>query len=627
MFRTNIQDLELKILFKDGINSYYELNDPNDLKSDDTFDPKGYYEYIPKSLNGKSSITSLKLPKFVYDRYNLHRNQYTTAIQVLRYFESGIHDVILTAQMQSGKTGVAKYLVHFFKETYQEIIDEKFNKVQIYYICGMNDTDLKDQAVREFQDLLPIHHILFSKDLQKFCDEYQGYRQASDLLDNYVLPNLIIIDESHYAGLKDSLIDRFMNIVRTEYTYVLSISATACAEIATMNLYSKSLVYLPPDQNYYGITDLFQRGMIFQSIKLDSRSWDSYEQLVDLIANEYQEQQSFEWKYNIIRLPSKFYYQDLQDKIGELDLNVTFLNYHSELIENRTDISDFNQLVQDPPSGFTIIWIYGSLRASKQLNTKHIGFVHDTAKSRPDIIAQSLMGRIFGYKKEIHDVKCYTDLESAKKIYHWIKSQYLREYIPSGCTHVKQAYTEKVKIWKLHPPMYVLLPEDLIKYYRYLKFQHKNRYPYKDELIQDILVLNPDLHSILNNPVYLPGKHGGLMILTEFNRENSYRQHFTANYRAYLDRRPVRGFCTDGLNKNAYYIFVDLNVFSSTIGTVLIIHKTNIGNLYHQDKENHKNHENLDLNQDHMKVLNTTSADYVNVNIKSRFSNNKITIK
>ncbi len=602
-----------------------------------------YYEYVPNSLC--RTDVKLSLPKYVQKLHNIHDNQYQAAMQILRYFESGIHEVVLTAQMQSGKTGVAKYLVHFFRETYQEIMNAKFNDVKIYYICGMNDTDLKTQAIKEFQLLLPYYHILFSKDLQKFCEEYQGYRFTTCTFD---MPNLILIDESHFAGQRDSLIDKFLKFMRNEYTYVLSISATACAEIASMTMNkNKAMVYLVPDLHYYGITDLFQRNLIKQAIHLDSHDWQAYEKLADLIAEEYHEQQASsvshinarlitgvalrrgygddltvarsasspneaDWKYNIIRLPSKFYYQDLEDKIKELDMHIKFINYHSEFI----DLSDFNLLIRDKPDIFTIIWIYGALRASKQLNTQHIGFVHDTAKSRPDIIAQSLMGRIFGYKKEIHDVKCYTDISSAEKMYIWIKHKYLRQYIPKSSTNILYGYDAnkvyKPCIWKLHPPIKVELPADLIKYYRSLKFLHKHRYPYKDEFKQDILEIEPSLKTILDNPMYVPGKHGGLMILTEFNKENSYRQHFTQNYMAYLKNRPVRGFCTETTsnNINAYYIFADLNCFSSTMGTVLIIYKNYI-KLINKDltiKANDGSDLDLDL-----------TADYVNVNNKSRF--------
>ena len=82
------------------------------------------------------------------------------------------------------------------------------------------------------------------------------------------------------------------------------------------------------------------------------------------------------------------------------------------------------------------------------------------------------------------------------------------------------------------------------KHYRDLKEKFKNRYPYKDELYFDIMDLartdQKKIEDILDN--YQPGEHGGLMVLTENNKERSFREHWSANYRCYLEQKPTRGF-------------------------------------------------------------------------------------
>jgi len=107
----------------------------------------------------------------------------------------------------------------------------------------------------------------------------------------------------------------------------------------------------------------------------------------------------------------------------------------------------------------TIIWIYNSLRAGKQLNTENIGFVHDTSFSKPDTIAQSLLGRIFGYNKRKDGVRCYTDMNAAKGMLDWVNSMYDASFIPQGSRNIIQGYSDRPVKWHLHPPLLVHLPE------------------------------------------------------------------------------------------------------------------------------------------------------------------------
>ena len=133
---------------------------------------------------------------------NIHENQYLAGCEIISYLKKNYHNVILTAQMQSGKTGVAKYITYFFLKTNQTIL----KNVEIFYICGMNDNDLKRQAIKEFELLLPRSNILFSKDLLNIIntvntnDNNTNTDDANNTNDNN--DRLIIIDESHYAKNK-----------------------------------------------------------------------------------------------------------------------------------------------------------------------------------------------------------------------------------------------------------------------------------------------------------------------------------------------------------------------------------------------------------------------------------------
>lgn len=495
---------------------------------------------------------------------NVHPNQYDAGVEIVDYFLDGTRTVVLLAEMQSGKTGATRYVVHVLKHLSlpHNWNPNRFTGSSIYFICGMNDNDLRNQAILEFKGLIPACNILFSKQLQKF--------NQTPKAETPITPSLVIIDESHYASFKSSQVDLFLKTVQHPEMLTLSVSATAMAEVASSTQLCKGKVYLRPGPDYYGMSDLFSNGRIFQSVDITT----DQDKFIDLMVKEYEYQKEHaDLKYNIVRLPSQWYFKDLEEELSELDLDLEFINHHSE----HSNCQDFNQYTRTVPEKFTIIWIYGSLRAGKQLDTKNIGFVHDTAKSSPDIIAQSLMGRTLGYNKSHNFVRCYTDLQSAKLMFEWVKSAYDSMKIPIGSKGIVSGYSGKPGKWELHVPYLVNMDLEMRSHYRSLKQTHGNRYPYKYELFTDLALSatcdREDIIDILEN--YQPGECGGLMILTEKNKPKSFMDHWTHNYRAYLDEKFVH--CCKINNPGKYfYVYVNLNVNSPHYGMALITYKEHI---------------------------------------------------
>jgi len=507
---------------------------------------------------------------------NVHENQYNAAQDIMEFFECGCNDVILAAEMQSGKTGTVRYIVHNLLHVSgcDDPWEERMQAERIYFICGMNDNDLRKQAIAEFAGLLSEDNILFSKQLQKWNQNPPRYRQ------NRV--SVIIIDESHYAGQVNSQVDKFLKSTKQCKPLILSVSATAMAEMAMSQHTDKGIVYLKPGPGYYGISDLFDNARIEQSVDITNKPMD----FIDLAAGEYDSQQGRdEKKYNIVRLPSQWYYRDLEDELNVLDLNIAFINYHSQLDEVdkdiQLDISDFNKVIEAKPDKFTIIWIYGTLRAGKQLNTYNIGFVHDTAHSSPDTIAQSLLGRIMGYGKKRHMVKCYTDIKSARLVQKWFENMFDVTKIPKGSKAIVNGYADKMLKWELHPCIGIKLSSDLCAFYRALKQTHTHRYPYKWELFEDLIdsadgSIQSELSRILSD--YEVGPGGGLMVLTENNAVRSFAEHWIGNYYNHLKGKPVRGFnVNDEVTGSFYYVYVNLNIKSLQYGYALVTYKEYVG--------------------------------------------------
>lgn len=480
-------------------------------------------------------------------------NQITAGNQIIKAFEYGFDHVILIAQMQSGKTGTARHVASDF-------IQKK--KSDIYFICGMNDNDLQQQSINEFAGVLDESRILFSQRLQ------QINKQHSSLLS---VPDLVILDESHYGSCKYSQTDQFLK--KRKGCKLLSISATPMAEIAsTPNSYK---VYLLPDSDYYSIKELFQAHRIFQSADIVNEP----KKFIEIISQEYERQADEAVKYIIVRSPNRWVCNDLQRSLLKLEFNIDFLNFHSCMMK----LTDINEIVKNPPLKTTIIWIYGSLRAGKQLNTEFIGAVHDTPHSAPDVIAQSLLGRILGYGKKSHNVHCYTDVQSAYLMYYWINHGFDRELIPAGCRRVRNGLRPNAKKWNNHPPIAVKLTEDYRTQFSDLKMLYGNRYPYKEEMFDAIIdcctdvVDKEQLYTIRED--YQPGRCGGLMILTEFNADRTFKDNWIRLFNAYLTKTPVRGF--DAIqteeHQKFYYMFVNLNINDEQYGWALITYKEHLG--------------------------------------------------
>ncbi len=487
-------------------------------------------------------------------KWNIHKNQIVSGNDIIDNFNHSIYYNILVAQMQSGKTGVAKFVVHDLCK--KDII----KKENIFFICGMNDNDLRNQAIKEFDKLIFPENILFSKQLQR-CNKKTHIKFKAEL---------IIIDESHYASNLKSQVDLFLKMARPkrDSCYTLSISATPMAEIATKEEMGKALTYLAPDKGYFGIKDIFRNGLIFDSASLSESNFESF---LDIIEKEYERQSKTEWKYGIIRLPCQWYKEFTEAEIVSLDYDIEFIDHHSS---NKSKKANFNDYLKKEPDRFTIIWVYNSLRAGKQLNTKLVGFIHDTTNSKCDIIAQSLLGRCFGYNKELNKVNCYTDMKSAKQMLNWVNNWYSETQIPSGCKNIDNGKTNKIKKWQLHVPLLVKFNDELTFHYRELKLKHGNRYPYKSDLLIDVVrnSSDPKVEDIIDN--YIPGKCGGLMILTESNAPNSFKSFWDANYKAYKKKKTVRGFqASEKTSDKLFYIYFNLNPNSKQYSYLLITYK------------------------------------------------------
>jgi len=520
--------------------------------------------------------------------YNIYPQQYQTSIDIISQIKEGHKHIIMVSQMQMGKTGCAKSIA------YNLINSCGYLPQKLFFICGMNDNNLLDQAKMEFKGLIPVENILFSKKLQKMTTS-----QSSKSTISHFSHAVIFVDESHYASQKNSLVYKFLqnNVGITADGFsqtwenndviVISISATPMAEIANLNQpqSDKKFIILKPGNDYYGVIDMEKKGLIRQSFNLNKI--EESEKFIHSICEIYKEQsQKGIYRYCIVRLGSVLSKDRLEFSIRKsINDKVDFINYYSG--SNGSTLPDFNSLIDKKPHCLTIIWIYDSLRAGKQLNTENIHMVHDSHCCAPDVAAQGLAGRLCGYGKHNHNVICYTNMKSINKFIDWIKSQYDPGRIPSGSKDIVNGFdANNNSHWQKNIPIIFKMTQDLINYCLQYRLEHgKTRYnnEFKEYCKTQIIQSNKNnmtIFEVLNT--YYPSKNGGFMIIDHLNKQNSVDKHWETNYNAAINNKSTQGFVTPStkpIKDKLYYIFLNMIPHHKSFGMGILCYKEYIDDL------------------------------------------------
>ncbi len=532
-------------------------------------------------------ITVRRLADPYCSQYNIYPQQYQTSIDIVSHIKNGCKHIVMVSQMQMGKTGCAKSVAYNLTQFCG------YPSQKLFFICGMNDNNLLDQAKAEFNGLIPIENIMFSKTLQKLSSI------SSSSVSNLFAHAVIFIDESHYASQQDSLVYKFLKnnvgVSADGYTstwdnndvIIISISATPMAEIANLDQPNsdKKFVVLEPGDDYYGVIEMAEKGLIKQAYNLNKI--EETEQFVEQMAEVYKDQSTHgNYKYCVIRLGSILSTTRLEPLLKKaINGQINFINYYSG--STGPTLPDFNSLVDIAPNCLTIIWIYDSLRAGKQLNTENIYLVHDSHCCAPDVSAQGLAGRLCGYGKRNHNVICYTNIKSINKFIDWIKNQYNPGRIPSGSKDIINGFDSTNKNhWQKNVPIIFKMTPDLISYCLKYRLEHgKTRYSpeFKQYCKDQILSSNKNNTTIIDvMTTYHPSKNGGFMIIDHLNKQNSVEKHWETNYTAGMNNKSCQGFVTPNtkpMHSKLYYIFLNMIPHHKGFGMGIICHKEYIDDL------------------------------------------------
>jgi hypothetical protein len=232
---------------------------------------------------------------------NTFEHQRNAANQAFLQFQEGSRAVVIAAEMQSGKSGIALALSGLQRLSLpDDKIGERNYLKDTLYLVTMADIALQDQAKG---DLSASKNVVVSN--------FTNFEIALKGDFRYQAPKLIIIDECHYGSNVDSVrYDKVFNYLENENPdcKVAFISATpfsalyaAGADSILRHNFNTSLVFHKTSGEYHGIRQMHRNNQI---IKLDEEHRDFCESslLQSRFIRQFKEHEGSGW--SLIRVPS-----------------------------------------------------------------------------------------------------------------------------------------------------------------------------------------------------------------------------------------------------------------------------------------------------------------------------------
>jgi hypothetical protein len=322
--------------------------------------------------------------------------------------------VILTAQMQSGKT-TTYYLTAAIMLMLRIV-----NKVIIF--SGNNEIELKKQindsknkflkSLRRNLNILNSYNLGEYDDIEDVFDDFEENIEVlwgRDMEKYEYSPDETIFyiwDESHYAQNKGMGPEKFLksqgirahgdqyNLEEND-CYMLSVSATPFSEISDNKHQNqnKTIINLEvDDEKYHGVKKMVQHRLIHS---YDYTEWETY------LSNTLKRHTSSSPKYALLRLRDS-----LQMNTEDAVNIIRRCGWKHKIF----DSSKSNQLqniqeLEDEPEENTVIVMKGKCRMGKVVPKQFIAFCMETSNNpNTDVILQGLLGRMCGYHS-------YNDIE------------------------------------------------------------------------------------------------------------------------------------------------------------------------------------------------------------------------
>ena len=347
------------------------------------------------------------------------QHQRNAADKAFSKFTTGSRAVVVAAEMQSGKSGIALALAGKQRLSLpDELLTSRKHLKDTLYLVTMADLALQEQAKR---DLSPCKNLVVSN--------FTNFELALKADFKYQAPKLIIIDECHYGTSTDSIrYEKVFNYLERENTdcKVVFISATpfsalyaAGADSILRHNFNTALVFHKTSYEYHGIRQMHRNN---QLVKLDDDQRDFCEDslLQKRFIRQFKEHTGPGW--SLIRVPASQAATAKQVLINQ-DIDETqILIIGQKLVgvdeHELSSIDDFKReyetavMFDEKLIAITVAGFRAGVNFGQEMKNTLIS-TWDSTIANIAAVVQANVGRACGYHKNIQ-AKHYTNLEAVR---------------------------------------------------------------------------------------------------------------------------------------------------------------------------------------------------------------------
>lgn len=366
---------------------------------------------------------------------NTFEHQRNAASKAYDNFAKGCRAVVIAAEMQSGKSGIALALSAYQRLSLcdEAICDRKQLKDTLYLVT-MADISLQEQAK---QDLASCKNVVVSN--------FTNFEFALSSSFKYLQPKLIIIDECHYGSGSDAVryakifdylekVNPSCNVAFISATPFSALYSAGADSILRHNFHT-SLVFHKTSDEYHGIREMHRNNQIIKLAE-EQRSFCDESLLRKRFIRQFKEHDKAGW--SLIRVPSsqaKEAKQVLLDN-GIAEEQIMIIGQKLVGVDDTElfSIDDFKREYQtavmfdDKIVAITVAGFRAGINFGQEMKESLIN-TWDSTIANIAAIVQANIGRACGYHQNIN-AKHYTNLDAIKAYSDLLN--YLEEYSDSN---------------------------------------------------------------------------------------------------------------------------------------------------------------------------------------------------
>ena len=350
---------------------------------------------------------------------NTFEHQRVAANRTFKHFQGNSKAVIIAAEMQSGKSGIALALACLQRDSLTD--DDICNRLLLkdtLYLVTMADIALLEQAK---SDLETCPNVIVSN--------FTRFRKALTVYFKQHAPKLIIIDECHYGSAADAVRYQLVfDYIEKENLdcKIAFISATpfsalysAGADSILRDNFHTRLVFHKTSQEYHGIREMHRQHQI---VKLDEtqRSFSDESLLQRRFIRLFQEAEGPGWA--LVRVPANGAQRArevlLENGVAEEQIYIIGQKLSGISDEALTSVSDFRrayetaQLFDEKLIAITVAGFRAGINFGQTMKEELIA-TWDSTIANIAAVVQANIGRACGYHQNTR-AKHYTNLDAIR---------------------------------------------------------------------------------------------------------------------------------------------------------------------------------------------------------------------